>query len=27
LPRAIIENALPDGYYQELAQTFPSAQD
>ncbi len=24
LPRAIIENALPDGYYQELAQTFPS---
>ncbi len=23
-PRAIIENALPDGYYQELAQTFPS---
>ena len=24
LPRAIIENALPNGYYQELAETFPS---
>ncbi len=24
LPRAIIENALPDDYYEELAQTFPS---